>query len=98
MESNGGDASRILREIETLKATKTEIEQRISALEAQLRETNLDDRTGTVLNGSCPPISTVHSDFGHSLSPEMIYRYSRHLLLPSFGVQGQLTSSAMLHV
>ncbi|KAF3453401.1 hypothetical protein FNV43_RR03841 [Rhamnella rubrinervis] len=89
MESNGGDASRILREIETLKATKSEIEQRISALEAQLREIKVDHGNDAILNGSCPPISTNHSDFGHGLSPDMVYRYSRHLLLPTFGVQAQ---------
>ncbi|GMP52346.1 hypothetical protein CsSME_00018207 [Camellia sinensis var. sinensis] len=31
----------------------------------------------------------MYSGVGLGLSPEMIYRYSRHLLLPSVGVQGQ---------
>ncbi|THG10530.1 hypothetical protein TEA_000099 [Camellia sinensis var. sinensis] len=38
MESNGGDASTILRELENLKSSKIEIERRISVLEAQLRQ------------------------------------------------------------
>ncbi|GMP52345.1 hypothetical protein CsSME_00018207 [Camellia sinensis var. sinensis] len=62
MESNGGDASTILRELENLKSSKIEIERRISFM---------------------------YSGVGLGLSPEMIYRYSRHLLLPSVGVQGQ---------
>ncbi|XP_062077603.1 adenylyltransferase and sulfurtransferase MOCS3 [Humulus lupulus] len=100
MEFNGGDASQILREIETLKATRTDIDSRISALEAQLHEINLSHEKDAVSNGSCPPISTVVSGFGHELSSDMIYRYSRHLLLPSFGVQGQsnLLKSSILVV
>lgn len=90
METNGdgADVSRILSELETLKAAKSDIELRISVLEAQLRE-----KHDAVTNGSCPSISTVDSN---GLSPDMIYRYSRHLLLPSFGVQGlifQFTTS-----
>ncbi|KAJ0103026.1 hypothetical protein Patl1_04107 [Pistacia atlantica] len=83
METNGdvADVSRILSELETLKSAKSDIEHRISVLEAQLRE-----KHDAVTNGSCPSISTVDSN---GLSPDMIYRYSRHLLLPSFGVQGQ---------
>lgn len=91
MESNGGatDVSSIRSEIETLKAAKSDIEQRISVLEAQLRETTINQqKTDTVSNGTCRSISTVYSDNSHGLSPDMIYRYSRHLLLPSFGVQG----------
>lgn len=87
METNGGsaDVARVLSEIETLKAAKSDIENRLSALEAQLRETNVTQpRNYTVSNGSCRPISAVDS----GLLPDMIYRYSRHLLLPSFGVQG----------
>lgn len=98
MGSNGGDASRILRDIEALKATKTDLERRISVLEGQLCEINL--RTDTVSNGARPLVSTTDSGFGHGLSPDMIYRYSRHLLLPSFGVQGQssLLKSSILVV
>ncbi|KAK9269565.1 hypothetical protein L1049_001341 [Liquidambar formosana] len=88
MDSAGEDAARILREIESLKDTKTDIERKISALEAQLRE--IYSKDDTFSNGSLPSISS-NSDSGlaHGLSPDMIYRYSRHLLLPSFGVQGQ---------
>ncbi|KAL9444551.1 hypothetical protein AB3S75_017689 [Citrus x aurantiifolia] len=43
MVTNGGsaDVPRVLGKIETLKAAKSDIENRISALEAQLRETNV---------------------------------------------------------
>ncbi|KAL5548461.1 hypothetical protein UlMin_003692 [Ulmus minor] len=99
MESNGGDASQIRREIEALKASKSDIDRKISALEAQLREIDLH-QNDAVSNGSCPPISTMDSGFGHDLSPEDIYRYSRHLLLPAFGVQAQsnLLKSSILVV
>lgn len=84
MESNGVEATRIRQEIESLNANKRNIEQQISALEAQLNQLEVDSNavyTSSFSNG----------DLGISigLSPDMIYRYSRHLLLPSFGVQGQ---------
>lgn len=90
METNGGDAeaSRIISEIEKLKADKSDIEQRISVLEAQLGEVRVGKQDDTVSNGSCPSLSAVESKLDHGLSPDMIYRYSRQLLLPSFGVQG----------
>ncbi|PSS06116.1 Molybdopterin-synthase [Actinidia chinensis var. chinensis] len=83
MESNRGEASRIREELGNLKSEKSEIERRISVLEAQLRDI---DETKT---NSCPQLENGDSGFGHGLSPDMIYRYSRHLLLPSIGVQGQ---------
>ncbi|GFZ21943.1 co-factor for nitrate, reductase and xanthine dehydrogenase 5 [Actinidia rufa] len=86
MEANGGETSRIREELENLKSEKSEIERRISALEAQLRDI---DETRTNSTTSCPPLENGDSGFGHGLSPDMIYRYSRHLLLPSIGVQGQ---------
>jgi adenylyltransferase/sulfurtransferase len=97
---SGDDVPQIFRELETLKASKSDIENRISVLEAQLRELNkLPTGNGAVLGNITSDdkssdsssifqsISTV--DFGHELSPDMIYRYSRHLLLPSFGVEAQ---------
>ncbi|KAJ4828485.1 Molybdenum cofactor synthesis protein 3 [Turnera subulata] len=94
----GGEVARILGEIEALKASRNRIDNQISALEGQLRELTLQ-------NGSVPPPSVisgavVDSGFGHGLSPEMIYRYSRQLLLPSFGVQAQenLLKSSVLVV
>ncbi|XP_057977677.1 adenylyltransferase and sulfurtransferase MOCS3 [Malania oleifera] len=97
MDSNGDDAARILRELESLKSAKNDIEQRISLLEAQLSQSRLKD--DAVSNDSCP--SAFGDSFaGHGLSPQMIHRYSRHLLLPSFGVQGQsnLAKSSILVV
>ncbi|KAJ7960817.1 Adenylyltransferase and sulfurtransferase MOCS3 [Quillaja saponaria] len=100
MEFNRGDseASRILRDIQALKDTKSGIEHKLSVLEARLQEINLQD--DAVSNGSSAPSSTVDSGFGNGLTPDMIYRYSRHLLLPSFGVEGQanLLKSSILVV
>ncbi|KAF8414141.1 hypothetical protein HHK36_002140 [Tetracentron sinense] len=97
MESNGGEASRLLREIDTLKAAKSDIEHRISILQSQLGE--IVDKEET-LSSSCSPVPINDSGVRNGLSPEMIYRYSRHLLLPSFGVQGQskLLKSSILVV
>lgn len=75
-------ASEIVRELESLKDEKTKIEHKISLLEAQLKEINLQNGV-VALNGSSP-YST------NGLTPEMVHRYSRHLVLPSFGVQGIL--------
>ncbi|KAH9605421.1 hypothetical protein KSS87_001016 [Heliosperma pusillum] len=92
MASNG-NPNQILHEIETLKSQKQEIEARISLLQSQLHQQH-SSRT----NESCSPISTVQSN--HSLPSDAIYRYSRHLLLPSFGVRGQsnLLNSSILVV
>ncbi|OVA20005.1 UBA/THIF-type NAD/FAD binding fold [Macleaya cordata] len=98
MESNGVHSSLILQEIEKLKAEKKDIENRISVLEAQLND--VVAKEGTVSSSSCPPLSITYLGLEHGLSPEMIYRYSRHLLLPNFGVQGQsnLLKSSILVV
>ncbi|KAI3717913.1 hypothetical protein L1987_69828 [Smallanthus sonchifolius] len=84
MESNGGvdESSRLLRELQSLKDSKRDIEARISVIEAQLQQIQSNQKTSS----GC---SNGGSDFGHDLTPDMIYRYSRQLLLPSFGVRGQ---------
>ncbi|OWM85868.1 adenylyltransferase and sulfurtransferase MOCS3 [Punica granatum] len=88
MDSNGAAGTAIRREIESLNAAKADIESRISALEAQLRD--MDHGTGAISsNGSCTLAAPVDLGLEHGLSPDMIYRYSRQLLLPSFGVQAQ---------
>ncbi|MED6196463.1 Adenylyltransferase and sulfurtransferase MOCS3 [Stylosanthes scabra] len=73
-ETQQTESSRILRQINELKQERSAIDTKISALQSQLN--NLQLKNAVVSNGS-------------SLEPHMIYRYSRHLLLPSFGVQGQ---------
>ncbi|KAG4150092.1 hypothetical protein ERO13_D05G373600v2 [Gossypium hirsutum] len=105
MESNGGGASPIRREIETLKEERARIEQRISFLEAQLQEeaslAPQQQQNDGVCNGFCPSeTSTVDANLAHGLSADSIYRYSRHLLLPSFGVKAQsnLLKSSILVV
>lgn len=86
MESQREEPNRkILDEIDALKAQKSDIEARISSLESQLRDSSLAKQC----NGAFPSISTVASNHSrHGLPSDAIYRYSRHLLLPSFGVQG----------
>ncbi|KAL9254324.1 Adenylyltransferase and sulfurtransferase MOCS3-like protein [Drosera capensis] len=81
----------ILREIESLKSQKQEIESKISSLESQLHQASLAAAAEAV-------DSNCYS--GHGLPRDAIYRYSRHLLLPSFGVRGQsnLLKSSVLVV
>ncbi|KAJ7963748.1 Adenylyltransferase and sulfurtransferase MOCS3 [Quillaja saponaria] len=99
MESNGGDSetSRIFRDIEALKDTKSLIDHKLSVLEAWLQEISLRD--DTVSNGSAPPpASTINLSLVNGLTPDMIYRNSCHLLLPSFGVEdiGQILDSFLI--
>lgn len=77
--------SDILREIESLEAAKAQIEDRISTLQARLNSCN---------NGE----QGKETHFDGQLSVDMIYRYSRHLLLPLFGVEAQanLLNSSVL--
>ncbi|CAN6841916.1 hypothetical protein Bca4012_048905 [Brassica carinata] len=84
MEANGGDSSAIVRELKELKRQKAELEHRISALEAKLQDTAALERSVAVSNGCSVP-----NGLEHGLSPDQIYRYSRQLLLPSFGVEAQ---------
>lgn len=86
MES--GNKDEILCEIEKLKAEKEKIEKKISMLEAQ------------VCNGKSDFVGGNGVDSGNGLTSDMIYRYSRHLLLPNFGVDGQrnLSRSSILVV
>ncbi|KZV57827.1 hypothetical protein F511_21637 [Dorcoceras hygrometricum] len=68
--------SDIRREIESLEASKAQIEHRISSLQARLNDSNEEEQG-----------KETHVD--GQLSADMIYRYSRHLLLPLFGVEAQ---------
>lgn len=91
MEANGGDSSEIARELEALKLKKAEIDHRISTLEAKLQVTAAVERCNDVSNGySYPSAPAIEHGLEHGLSPDQIYRYSRQLLLPSFGVEGTL--------
>ncbi|KAE8713698.1 Adenylyltransferase and sulfurtransferase MOCS3 [Hibiscus syriacus] len=104
MESSGGNASRIRREIEALKDEKARIEQKILELENQLREevslAPQQQENESVCDGCCPSLSAADANLAHGLTAGSIYRYSRHLLLPSFGVQAQsnLLKSSILVV
>ncbi|XP_027084687.1 adenylyltransferase and sulfurtransferase MOCS3-like [Coffea arabica] len=101
MESNGRpQASEILRQIESLRTSKDEIERQISDLEAQLQQLNCDenncrkteeDAVNSNGSSSCLILPSENGSFdsGHGLASDMIYRYSRQLLLPAFGVQAQ---------
>ncbi|KAI7729938.1 hypothetical protein M8C21_031297, partial [Ambrosia artemisiifolia] len=87
MESNGGvdESSRLLHELQSLNDSKRDIEARISVIEAKLQQIQSNQHS---IKDSYSVCSKGVSEY-HDLTPDMIYRYSRQLLLPSFGVQGQ---------
>lgn len=83
----------ILCEIERLEAEKKEIENRIHLLRARLNDMIAPDISRKEDDtDSCPrpPANSFRNGevSGEGLSADMIYRYSRHLLLPDFGVEG----------
>ncbi|GLJ36641.1 hypothetical protein SUGI_0737140 [Cryptomeria japonica] len=85
----------VLEEIEKLKKHQTDIQHRINLLQTQLEHETPALSVEPDFNNNCG-WKTVS---GHGLSAEMIQRFSRHLLLPAFGVEGQskiLKSSVLL--
>nr|GEV45315.1 adenylyltransferase and sulfurtransferase MOCS3 [Tanacetum cinerariifolium] len=74
MESNG-DYDELVQELKALNDSKRDIEARISLIQAKLNNQNNNQK--------------VSFSNEHELSADSIYRYSRQLLLPSFGVQAQ---------
>ncbi|KAH0457431.1 hypothetical protein IEQ34_012746 [Dendrobium chrysotoxum] len=87
----GNGSADIIHEIEKLKLDKKEIENRISKLEAQLKA---DEAVQIKANQACSSYDSIldgHAVSSNGLTPGMIYRYSRHLLLPDFGVEGQIS-------
>ncbi|CAD6262827.1 unnamed protein product [Miscanthus lutarioriparius] len=100
----GGRTEAIMREIASLRAQRDELDSRIRFFESQLRV------GGAAPAATLPPSLSTKLDAmgwhaaaaqgGGGLSPDMVRRYSRHLLLPDFGVQGQrrLSQSSVLVV
>ncbi|ERM96899.1 adenylyltransferase and sulfurtransferase MOCS3 [Amborella trichopoda] len=82
-----GRRAGILAELKSLKQQKIEIEKRINVIETQLHDGGHFAEEEGVRD---PHHSASCNSASASLTPQDIYRYSRHLLLPSFGVQGQL--------
>lgn len=74
-------------EINRLQVEKLRIENRIASLQSQLDQTESQKQLNDMnLYGRK---SKSSSPYGvHGLSREMIHRYSRHLLLPDFGIRG----------
>uniref|UniRef100_A0A0D9YT07 Adenylyltransferase and sulfurtransferase MOCS3 n=1 Tax=Oryza glumipatula TaxID=40148 RepID=A0A0D9YT07_9ORYZ len=100
-------------ELERLRAEREELDSRIRLLESQfgasLTPAGEGDAAGTGAGGggggggaTACPIRRRGNGFAAAdgLPADMIYRYSRHLLLPDFGVEGQrkLSQSSILVV
>ncbi|KAL4185005.1 hypothetical protein AMTRI_Chr10g228420 [Amborella trichopoda] len=81
-----GRRAGILAELKSLKQQKIEIEKRINVIETQLHDGGHFAEEEGVRD---PHHSASCNSASASLTPQDIYRYSRHLLLPSFGVQGR---------
>jgi hypothetical protein len=87
-------------ELNKLRAEQDELDGRIRLLESQLEmgPAGVDSAAARkgVVDGSCDGSVACRSRGGNGFVPDcglpadMIYRYSRHLLLPDFGVEGQL--------
>ncbi|TVU27826.1 hypothetical protein EJB05_19327, partial [Eragrostis curvula] len=101
MGGGGGRTDAIMREIAALRAERDELDSRIRFFESQLRA------GGDAAPTTIPPSLSakldamgLHAGIAGCLSPDMIRRYSRHLLLPDFGVEGQrrLSRSSVLVV
>ncbi|KAH6814418.1 co-factor for nitrate [Perilla frutescens var. frutescens] len=90
MNSNGkGETvAEIRREIAALQKAKSEIDDRISALQARLSTCASEDgANGT--NCCSQRLTPPEPPSSGQLSADAIYRYSRQLILPSFGVEAQ---------
>ena len=97
---SGGRREAIERELKKLRAERDELDGRIRLLESQLGAVPAGVSGAAagkgVEDGACGGSVACQSCVGNGLAPDgglpadMIYRYSRHLLLPDFGVEGQL--------
>ena len=96
----GGRREAIEKELNKLRAEREELDGRIRLLESQL-EVGPEGVDGAaagegVVDGSCDGGVACRRRSANGFAPDgglpadMIYRYSRHLLLPDFGVEGQL--------
>ena len=85
----GGGRSReaVEGELERLRAEREELDIRIRLLESELQTGSAagEDACGGG-GGACQTRRGFAN--GDALPADMIYRYSRHLLLPDFGVEG----------
>jgi len=91
MGAGDGRTEAIMREIASLRAQRDELDSRIRFFESQLRvggaaPTTLPPSLSTKLGAV--GVHAAAAAAGGGLSPDMVRRYSRHLLLPDFGVQG----------
>ncbi|KAK3155552.1 hypothetical protein QOZ80_2BG0204690 [Eleusine coracana subsp. coracana] len=103
MTMGGGDrrTEAIMREIAALRAEREELDRRILFFESQLRVGDTAASPAMLP----PPTNKLTNAVGlhagaASLSSDVIRRYSGHLLLPDFGIQGQkrLARSSVLVV
>lgn len=96
----GGRREAIERELKKLRAEREELDGRIRLLESQLEAGPAGFNGAAAEKGvgddACGRSGACQSRVGNGFAPDgslpadMIYRYSRHLLLPDFGVEGQL--------
>ncbi|XP_021305053.1 adenylyltransferase and sulfurtransferase MOCS3-2 isoform X2 [Sorghum bicolor] len=106
----GGRREAIERELKKLRAEREDLDGRIRLLESQLEATPAGVSGAAagigVEDGACGGSVACQSRVSNGfkldggLPADMVYRYSRHLLLPDFGVEGQrkLSQSSILVV
>ncbi|KAG6475811.1 hypothetical protein ZIOFF_065040 [Zingiber officinale] len=87
---SGSSGTDLPREIERLRAEREELENRIRLLEAELEAQDATPERQNAYCGLNPFLCPqINGNSLSALSPEMIQRYSRHLLLSDFGVEGR---------
>ncbi|KAJ4791033.1 Adenylyltransferase and sulfurtransferase MOCS3 [Rhynchospora pubera] len=92
--TEGASPDWIRTEIARLMSEREQLDNRISALQSQLQSCTASSPVGDQLDNSSCSItdgftSCANGFSTNGLSSDMIYRYSRQLLLPDFGVEGQ---------
>lgn len=105
MQRNGGDNSNATKkktkmvdlkaQLEKLRLETANLEHQLTVLSKQDDDSTEDSTTNSNSTSSSnffcsqPPPAWVAGAGGHTLTASQIQRYSRQLLLPSFGVQAQ---------
>eukprot|EP00803_Ostreobium_quekettii_P002213 evm.model.scf_291.2 EVM.evm.TU.scf_291.2 scf_291:24528-27090(+) len=65
--------------VASLRAENEDLRQQVAALRERLKQREAQPTVPETVGWSC----------GHCLNPQQVQRYSRHLILPNIGVQGQ---------
>ena len=77
-------------ELDQLRAENVRLKAYIGNLTSPLAE-NTANGTSSASSEACPVVASPWDGVGHGLNREQVGRYSRQIILPSFGVEGNKT-------